>query len=126
MPDGGPHTDRPLLAVSPCCCDGRLGIALDGELDLASAEWLRQSLRRVTACANTDVVIDTSRLRFCDVAGLGLLVEADNELRDRGQRLILDNLGPHLRRLLALAGLRHLFDPADRPSCRGPGSGGEA
>ncbi|HWG23680.1 STAS domain-containing protein [Actinospica sp.] len=75
-----------------------------GELDLASAEALREALlKRVELGV---VVLDLRGLDFCDSAGLRTLVEADRAARARGFALRLAALSPSVDRVLELSGAR--------------------
>jgi len=85
-------------------------LALSGELDLAGAPALA---RRIDA-ARTDgvlrVLVDLSRVQFCDSTGLRALVGAARELRIVGGRLgvACPGDGP-VARLIDLTGTRELL-----------------
>lgn len=68
-----------------------LVLALYGELDLASAPRLDQRLRDAQTSGAGRVMVDLRGLEFFDSAGLHVLLDAHQRLRDGGQAL-------HLRR----------------------------
>jgi anti-anti-sigma factor len=59
-------------------------VSVRGELDLAGADYLRCLLLET---AGSTVVLDLSELRLIDAAGIGAVVEAEQEIRRRGHRL---------------------------------------
>jgi anti-anti-sigma factor len=86
------------------------GLALSGELDLASAAAIRPHLLdAVDAVAPRDVNLDLRDVSYLASAGLGLLLEASQRARDGGGRLwlLVDPDGSPAR-VLELAGLETL------------------
>jgi len=84
-------------------------IALDGELDLASAPDLADVAARKVADGQVNLIIDLSKLTFCDSAGLRVFVRYRSELDARGGRLVLAAPQPIVRRVLEVSGLVELF-----------------
>ena len=76
-----------------------------GELDVASATDLRESLRGEFAHSERPVIIDCSRLTFIDAAGLGVLVWAANQARNLRRTLVLRNRSPAFDKVLRLTGI---------------------
>jgi len=78
-------------------------VALHGELDVASADGLANSLVEL---AGSTVVVDLSDLTFMDSCGIGALVRARNRIRDGGLgELVLTRPGAIVRRALEIVGL---------------------
>jgi anti-anti-sigma factor len=71
-------------------------------------ERLDHAMRRKAA-----VVIDLSRLRFIDSAGLDLLVRAERQLRDSGVQLVLVRGPQAVHRRFALTSLDSHFEFCD-------------
>lgn len=89
-------------------------IALDGELDLASAPDLSDVAARKVADGEAagvpvNLIIDLSKLTFCDSAGLRVFVRFRSELEAKGGRLVLAAPQPIVRRVLEVSGLVELF-----------------
>jgi anti-sigma B factor antagonist len=82
-------------------------VALSGELDIVSADFLSDAL--VEAAAST-VVVDLSGLTFMDCRGIGALVAARNNIvaSELGQLVVM---GPSdiVRKALGLVGLSELI-----------------
>lgn len=78
-------------------------VTLHGELDVASADGLANSLVEL---AGSTVVVDLSDLTFMDSSGIGALVRARNRIRAGGLgELVLTRPGEIVRRALGIVGL---------------------
>jgi anti-sigma B factor antagonist len=78
-------------------------VALHGELDIVSADWLEGALVDV---AGSTVVVDLSDLTFIDCSGIDALVAARNRIRSEGLgRLVLARPGAIARSALEIVGL---------------------
>jgi anti-anti-sigma factor len=80
-----------------------------GEIDLRTGAILRKRLFELTDAGFGFIIIDFDGVRFCDAAGLGVLVAVHNRLRDRGGAISLARVRPAQRRLFGVAGLDRLF-----------------
>jgi anti-sigma B factor antagonist len=76
-------------------------IKLVGELDMASADVLRQILGEVLAKGPKRVVFEVGQLTFMDSSGIAVLVMASN----KADRVELRNAQPIVRRVVEVAGL---------------------
>jgi anti-sigma B factor antagonist len=97
--------------------DHPLGVVLTlgGELDLATVPVLQERVDHATR-GKAAVVIDLSRLRYIDSAGLDLLVRAERHLRDSGVQLVLVRAPRAVHRVFALTSLDSHFEFCDSPS----------
>ena len=78
-------------------------VALHGELDIVSADWLTDALFEV---AGSTVVVDLSDLSFMDCSGIDALVAAKNRILAAGLgQLVLARPGALARRALNAVGL---------------------
>lgn len=83
-------------------------VAVRGDLDLDSAPRLRRHIDALLGPPSA-VLLDLTHLGFCDAAGLGVIVEAGAELRERGAALALVRPPRQLCRVLQITGLdQHL------------------
>jgi anti-sigma B factor antagonist len=99
-----------LVSYAPVDADGVLVATLDGELDLDSADHVRDSLAeavRLFACHRLQV--DVSRLTFIDSYALGALVSARNTAAGAGVPLILVDPSPPVRKAIEVTGLADVF-----------------
>ena len=93
------------LTLSHQQTDGDAVIALDGELDLASAPDLAQLAGELVRNGAGNIIVDAQRLSFCDSSGLRILVSIANDLRPTGGRVAILNPQPIVLRVLELTGL---------------------
>jgi anti-sigma B factor antagonist len=80
-------------------------LTLRGDLDLHSAEELRNALRRLIDGPVSRVVIDLGAVAFCDSVGLSAFVDGHRRCKAAGGYLRLAAASPFLQRILAVVGL---------------------
>src|SRR5438876_12064057 len=88
--------------------DASAPFPLVGEIDMATAETVRQRLYAHVASSVGDVILDGERLRFIDSCGLGVLIRLAIAARSQGRRLHLINVD-RFRRTFEIAGLSELL-----------------
>lgn len=91
--------------------EDRVTIAeLAGELDVASVPELREQLLALLRPASGRLVVNLSRVTFCDASGLAVLVGTGRRARILGGFLRLAAVPPEVSRILRSTGLdRHLL-----------------
>lgn len=105
--------------------DGVTIAELSGDLDLASAPDLREQLLGLLRPGASRLVLDLSRVTFCDASGLAVLVGASRRARLLGGFLRLAAISPLTARVLNITGLdRHLSTyPTVHAATAAPGDG---
>lgn len=90
---------------------GRWGysVAASGEIDLYSADDLREALEAVPPEVR-HVLVDLSSVGFVDSVGLATLVAASRRLAQRGARMLLVVDDPRIRRILEVTGTARFFE----------------
>ncbi|WP_406070539.1 STAS domain-containing protein [Micromonospora sp. NBC_01638] len=73
-----------------------------GELDMATAPQLRESLQRLVDAGDRQVIVDLAEVGFMDSSALGALVVMFKTLRDVGGRLSLAAAQPAVRSVLTV------------------------
>ena len=101
--------------------DGRPVLSVMGEVDLATAPVLEQTLVDLAETGVGDVIVDLSGCSFLDSAGVRALVAASRRLEhsDRSLALVLSN--PNVMRIFELTQYDHWFETY--PSLRAVGNG---
>jgi anti-sigma B factor antagonist len=79
------------------------------EIDITNAAALRAALLHAAARPGPALVVDMTRTRFCDSAGLHALIGAHKRAQDEGRHLRLAVTGAQVRRILALTALDRLI-----------------
>lgn len=103
--------------------DARI-ITLDGELDLATIDYLDDALDLAALDDPEVVLVDLRELTFMDSTGLKSLLEADKRCRARGGRLVLVRGGQRTQRILEIAGVGSRFEFVTSPQEVQPSRGG--
>lgn len=94
--------------------DGYTIASLAGELDIASTPVLREQLLSLLRPGASKLVIDLSKVTFCDTSGLAVLVGTGRRARLLGGVVRLAAPAPAVTSALRLSGMLGQFD--DFPS----------
>ncbi|RVX42689.1 anti-sigma B factor antagonist [Nonomuraea polychroma] len=84
---------------------------LDGELDLATEHIFLRACDQLLARGHAKIVVDVSRLGFCDCTGLGAFIAVQQQAELWGGYLRLVGVRRQLAKLLRLAQLVDTFPP---------------
>jgi len=87
----------------------RTVVAVEGEIDVSTADVMRDRLAEPIAEQRTDLVVDLLGVRFMDSTGLGVLVGALKKVRTQGGRLVLVVDSERLLTVLRITALLPLF-----------------
>ena len=91
----------------------RTVVEVDGEIDVASADALRDEISLLLDRDRTDLVIDLRRVRFMDSTGLGVLVGTLKKVRLVGGRLQLVIDSERLLKVFRITALLQVFTVHD-------------
>jgi anti-sigma B factor antagonist len=80
-----------------------------GQLDMQTAPRLAATLERLIDEGVNRIVVDLSRLTFCDSMGLSALIVAHRSCVERGGYLRLAKPSPFLLNLLTVVGVRDVI-----------------
>jgi anti-sigma B factor antagonist len=100
---------EPPFRVTVSRPDGRVLVAVEGELDLAAAPELRKSLAGLPEDGESEIVLDLTRLDFIDSTGLSVLVMAFHRTRAAGGSFVMRNPSQQVMRILEITGLVSVF-----------------
>lgn len=112
--------DGEAFSVSVASAPGGDGVVVTvyGDLDMATAPQLQNSLERETA-EGKDVELDLRACTFVDSTGVAVLVATASRLKNEGARLRMLGVRDRVRRTFELAGLAGVdsieLEPVDRP-----------
>jgi anti-anti-sigma factor len=88
-------------------------VSPEGELDHHSADLLRESLDECIGAGCARIVIDCSRLEFCDSIGLNVLLAARLSAEAGGGRIHLAAMRPLVARVFEITGAAAVFSVHD-------------
>jgi anti-anti-sigma factor len=103
------------LRVSRAAANGTVELALEGELDLAGARGLEESLAAAEKEGPARLVVDLGRLAFIDSTGLRLLLQADARAKERGCEFLLRRGEPAVQRVFEVTGALAILRFEDAP-----------
>jgi anti-anti-sigma factor len=89
--------------------DGVAFLRMVGDVDLASADQLRDAAEFALTNHVGTLRIDLSEVTFLDSAGLGALITIRNQAREIGIELVLDQPSERARRVMDITGLTKVF-----------------
>ena len=89
---------------------GPVLVVVRGDLDDGSAPRFQDALDRVSRNRRREVVVDLADTGFLDTAGLAVLVECAQRLRERDADLVLRSPSRVVSTVLALTGTGRHFD----------------
>jgi anti-sigma B factor antagonist len=75
------------------------------EIDMTNADGLRMALVRASGNGHKRFVVDMTRTRFCDSAGVHALAAAHRRALNENRQLLLAVSGPGVRRIFELTGI---------------------
>ena len=98
------------LNVSSRFHDDHTIVTIVGEIDLYTAPRLHSELASVLADGMpARVVIDMSRVEFCDSTGMNVMLSCLRRARERGGELEIAAPKPAVRKILQVTGLDSVF-----------------
>lgn len=80
-------------------------VAVPQEVDITNAKRLRLALLHAAAGSPPAVVVDMTRTRFCDSAGLHILIDAHKKAQAEDGEVLLAQPGPAILRVMQLTGI---------------------
>ncbi|MFC7534774.1 STAS domain-containing protein [Actinoplanes sp. GCM10030250] len=88
-------------------------VEVRGDLDMATAPRLRESLQQLIDAGDRHVVVDLAEVDFMDSSALGALVMMFKALRDAGGRLTLAAVQPPVLSVLTITSVDQAIDLFD-------------
>jgi anti-sigma B factor antagonist len=80
-------------------------VVVPEEIDITNAEGLRAALLQAADQGCGTFVVDMTRTRFCDSAGIHALVDAHKRARDGGGQVLLALAGAAVPRIFEITGV---------------------
>lgn len=99
----------PNLRVDVSIDVARAVVRLDGELDIASSGPLAQRFSDLLFQGHTRIVVDLTRLTFCDAAGLRAFVTASRLAKTHRGWLRIAAAQPRMTRIISIADLSRIL-----------------
>ena len=88
-------------------------VAAPAEIDVTNAAGLRAALDQAAGNGPGTLVVDLTRTRFCDSAGMHALVDAHKRARAEGGQVLLAVSGAAVPRILEITGIDRVLPRYD-------------
>jgi anti-anti-sigma factor len=88
-------------------------VVATGDIDIATAPKLWQSLAQVIDAGHGLVVLDMSGIEFMDSQGIAVIGRAHKRLQARGGAVVIRSPRPQPRRVLEITGLAQMIQVED-------------
>jgi anti-sigma B factor antagonist len=99
-----PHEPRLEVTAAAAPGDG-VRVVVSGEVDISTAQVLRDSLDEAIDGSSHDVELDLGDCAFIDSTGLQVIVVAARSLAQKGRTLVLERPQEQVRRLFLTAAI---------------------
>lgn len=90
-------------------------VSIKGEIDIYSIEKFRESIEKEIKTQATQIILDCTELSYMDSTGMGVLIELRNKTKEMGQKMIMMNPRPNIKKLLALTGVDKIIEIVGNP-----------
>jgi anti-sigma B factor antagonist len=111
---GDQFEDEPQIEVEPDLA-GRVVVIVHGSLDLHEVGRFRAVMTEICAGDAPAVVIDLTDVTFIGSSGLGVIVQARQDLDGLGRRLIVRGASAPIRKTFEITQLDHVLEMEDGP-----------
>ena len=93
------------LNEQECFCD----ISLEGELDVSTADKLKEHLHNLADKESLDMKINLTNLDYIDSTGLGVMIGVLKKLKINGKEIYILNPKINVKKIFAITGLDKIF-----------------
>lgn len=84
-------------------------VGIDGELDVAGADKVKEHLNRLIEDKPMDVKIDFTNLEYIDSTGLGALIGVLKRLKVNEKDIYIINARKNVKKIFTITGLDKIF-----------------
>ena len=88
--------------------NGKLTIALSGDIDLSNAELFYQEVVKAYEGQPADILFESENLNFIDSTTLGTFVKILKMLKENGHTMRLVGLQPKIKKLFLICALNNI------------------
>lgn len=90
--------------------DGKLLVALVGELDTAAAAGVEQELQPLYENEDKDIVFDCEKLEYIASSGLRILLSILKKAKSHGHMVTLKSMNDDIKNVFKMTGFINLFN----------------
>lgn len=97
------------MTVDNHCENGKIRIAISGEIDISTAAEFKTRLYELIGDGKRDIELICDKLTYIDSTGLGILVGALKRVKNHQNNVYIYNLRDNIRKLFRITGLDKVF-----------------
>lgn len=97
------------LRVRTAVHGDRVVVSVGGEIDVYTANSLREALTRVIGPGRADLIVDLTEVTFMDSTGLGVLIGSVRQVREHGGRVQLVVAEGNVVNLMRITAVTQVF-----------------
>lgn len=101
------------MEITQNSINGRLVLALGGQIDSTSAIEFEDQIVSLIAGGTNNFIVDFAKVKFVSSAGLRVLLLAAKKVKPYGGKITLCNLSKDVREVFEISGFSNLFSIYD-------------
>ena len=89
--------------------DGELlFVDLQGDLDINSNKEFKEKVNSVQGVKK--IIVNCENLSYSDATGLGALISIYKHIKEKGEKLVITGLKPHIKKIFLITDLDKVFE----------------
>ena len=86
----------------------KLFVDLQGDLDINSNKEFKEKVNSVQGIKN--ITVNCENLSYIDSTGLGAFVSIYKNIKEKGEKLVITGLKPHIKKIFLITDLDKVFE----------------
>lgn len=88
--------------------EDKLFVNLQGDLDINSNKEFKEKVNSVQGIKN--ITVNCENLSYIDSTGLGAFVSIYKNIKEKGEKLVITGLKPHIKKIFLITDLDKVFE----------------
>ena len=85
-------------------------VCVNGEVDVSNAAELRSALEAALTGGTSKITADFSDVSYIDSTGLGAFISIYKHIKEKGEKLVITGLKPHIKKIFLITDLDKVFE----------------
>lgn len=88
--------------------EDKLFVDLQGDLDINSNKEFKEKVNSVQGIKN--ITVNCENLSYIDSTGLGAFISIYKNIKEKGEKLVITGLKPHIKKIFIITDLDKVFE----------------
>ena len=88
--------------------EDKLFVDLQGDLDINSNKEFKEKVNSVQGIKN--ITVNCENLSYIDSTGLGAFISIYKNIKEKGEKLVITGLKPHIKKIFLITDLDKVFE----------------